>query len=413
MIKYSRKKEYYRKIYNKLSFETRKNANFLSRIKNFLNRVPKRFINAFFILILSFCFVLIFVNGEKFSPDYIGIFFEDLFAQMQAGSGYPYKIDGNKVSNENFKTVDKSLFLVSDAYFTTLNNSARVMLKNPHCYQNPMIKVCKTRAVIYDLGGKNLKLISKSQILHSMDTENNLISVDISDYGTFAVVTEAKGFLSQLIVYGKNGKDIYYKYNFAEHYVTDVTLSPDGKSVAVCACTAKEGSILSSVYVFDYKSEVPIVKFDYEDNVFLRIKYLSNGNIAVLGEKLTSIVNPKNCTKEDFFYDNKNLVGFDINIREGVLLTLSISEDGNNSEIFVLNKKGKLEASFRIDHDVKALSFNNRKIAALSYGKIYIYNFAGKRIKSLDAGNDAQNIGLVSNKDYYILGVNEVRKIRF
>lgn len=413
MIRYSRKKKYSKKIYNELSINIRKGVNLFSRIKNFVKRIPKRFINAFFILVLSFCFVLVFMNREKFSPDYVGIFFEDLFAQMQSGNGYPYKIAGNKVSNENLKVIDNSLFLVSDSYFTTLNNSAKVMLNNSHCYQNPMIKVCKTRAIIYDLGGKNLKLISKSKILHSVDIENNLISADVSDYGAFSIVSGAKGFLSQLTVYDKNGKDIYYKYNFAEHYVTDVAISPDGKSVAVCGCTARDGSILSSVYVFDYKSEVPVAKFDYENNVFIGIKYLSNGNIAVLGENLTSIVNPKNCTKEDFSYDNKNLVGFDINKQEGVTLALSISEDGNNSEIFVLNKKGKLETSFRTEHNIKALSFNKRRIAALAYGKVYIYNFSGKKIKLVDVGNDAKNIKLFSNRDFYVLGVNEVRKIRF
>lgn len=417
MLKIPKKKENSEVFYEKLNLGVRKVKTLIGKFKNliesFIKKVPKKFIKVFAILVLSFLSVAIFVNREKFSPDYVGTFLEDLFAGIQHGSGYPYKISGSKVNNENFKVIDKDLFLLSDTTLSALNTSAREMHKSQHCYQNPMLKVSSTRAVVYDLGGKNLEITSRSKNLHTATMNNNIISAAVSNYGTFAVVTEAKGFLGQLTVFAKNGKDMYYKYNFADHYITDVAISENGKSVAICGSTAKDGSMMSTVYVFDYKSEEPKVKLNYDDNMFIRVEYLSNGNVVAVGDRLISVINPKNGSKEDYFYDNKNLIGFDINKKDGILLALSLSEDGNNTDMIVINKNGKVDKSFHTDPSVKAVSFNHGKLAALSYGEVYVYNVSGKKLKSLAVGNDVKNIRLFSSRDIYVLGITEVRKIRF
>ncbi|MEI3541869.1 MAG: DUF5711 family protein [Acutalibacteraceae bacterium] len=417
MLKNPKKREHDKVFYEKLNLSMSKVKSlvgkFYSLIKNFIKKIPKKYIRVFEILILIFLSVALFVNREKFSPDYVGTFLEDLFAEVQHGNGYPYKISGSKVNNENFKIIDKDLFLLSDTTLSVTNTSAKEMHKSQHCYQNPMLKVSNTRAVVYDLGGKNLEITSRSKTLHTAAMNNNIISAAVSNYETFAAVTEAKGFLGQLSVFAKNGRDVYYKYNFADHYITDVAISENGKSVAVCGSTAKDGSIISTVYVFDYKSEEPKVKLNYDDNMFICVEYLSNGNVVAVGDRLISVINAKNGSKEDYFYDNKNLIGFDINKKEGILLALSLSEDGNNTNMVVINKNGKVDKSFHTEHSVKAVSFNHGKLAALAYGEVYVYNFSGKKINSFNVGNDVKNIRLFSSKDIYVLGITEVRKIRF
>lgn len=386
---------------------------FVEYIKIFVDKIPQKFVKVFIILLLSFFSVIIFVNREKFSPDYIGTFFADSFAESSFGPGFPRKINGSKLSCENFKVIDKDVVLLSDLSLTTLNSSAGEMLQKQHSYQNPMLKTCGTRAIIYDLGGKNLEVTSKSKTLHTASTDYNIISADISNYGTFAVVTEAKGFLAQLTVFSKDSRSVYYRYNFANHYITDVAISEDGRSAAVCGATARDGSVVSSVYVFDYSREEPWVKFDYSDNMFIRLEYLSNGNVVAIGDKLVSVISPSRGSHEDYSYDNKNIVGFDVNKKDGVLLALSLSEDGTNTYMVLIGQTGKLEKSFHTEHSVKAVSFSHHKSAALSYGKVYVYNFSGHLLNSFDVGVDTKNIRLFSGKELYTLGLTEVNKIRF
>lgn len=386
---------------------------FMEYIKNFIDKIPKKIVKVFIILLLSSFSVIIIINREKFSPDYIGTFFADSFTEFSFGPGFPLKINGNRVCCENFKVVDKDVILLSDLSLTALNSSASKMLQKQHSYQNPILKTCSTRAIIYDLGGKNLEVTSKSKTLHTANTDYNIISADISNYGTFAVVTETKGFLAQLTVFSKDSRNVYYRYNFANHYITDVAIREDGRSAAVCGTTAKEGSVISSVYVFDYNREEPLAKIDYNDNMFIRLEYLSNGNVVAIGDKLISVINPSRGTHEDYFYDNKNIVGFDVNKKDGVLLALSLSEDGTNTDMVIIGQNGKLEKSFHTEHSVKSVSFSHHKLAALSYGKVYVYNFVGRLLTSFDVNIDTKNIRLFSGKELYTLGLTDVNKIRF
>ena len=166
------------------------------------------------------------------------------------------------------------------------------------------------------------------------------------------------------------------------------------------------------MYVFDYKSETPKVKLDYEGNMFMRLEYLSNGNVVAIGNSLVSVINPRNGEKRDYNYDGKTLHHFDVNKKYGVLLALSLSEDGNNTDMVLLNKSGKVENEISTVRKVKAVNFNHRKVAALSYGKVYIYNFSGNLLKTVNVGNDAKNIRLYSGRDMYVLCVTEVRKVK-
>ena len=383
-----------------------------NKLSELISALPPKFNKVFLILLASFLSVVIFINREKFAPDYIGAYISDVFAERQHGGGYPYKISGNKVSSENFKNIDKSLLLLSDTTLAALNTSASMMQKEQHSFPSPMLRVSGTRAIIYDLGGKHLKIKSKSKTLLSAEMENNIISAAVSNAGIFGVVTEVNNFLGQLTIFAKNGKDVYYKYNFADHYITDMAISENGKSATVCGSTAKNGSMVSSVYVFDYRSETPKVKLDYEDNMFIRVEYLSNGNVVAVGDHLVTVINPRTGEKHDYNYENKTLIHFDVNKNGGILLALSLSEDGNNTDMVVINKSGKVENVIHTEHNVKAVNFSHRKLAALSYGKVYVYNFSGNHLKTVDVGNDAKNIRLYSGRDMYVLGVTEVRKIR-
>lgn len=91
MLKNPKKREHDKVFYEKLNLSMSKVKSlvgkFYSLIKNFIKKIPKKYIRVFEILILSFLSVALFVNREKFSPDYVGTFLEDLFAEVQHGNG--------------------------------------------------------------------------------------------------------------------------------------------------------------------------------------------------------------------------------------------------------------------------------------------------------------------------------------
>ncbi len=371
----------------------------------------KKLKRIFLIIFLSSACVFLLVNMESFSPMNIESCIKEVTSKNLNSFNFPYKIVGRNLYCENFKDLDKGVALVSDTCFECFNSKGRRLNRVQHGFQLPILKSSQSRALVYDLGGKNFEINSRSSNIYKGVADNSIITANVCDNGTYGIVTEYKGFLSQMNIYAKNNREIF-KYDFANHYITDIAFSKNGKLVAAVGATSNEGTLSSSLYVFNYKESKPKLKFDYDDNMFISVSYLSNGNIIAVGNKLVSVINVYKGTKSDYNYEGKSLTAFDINESDGIVFSLSISEDGSDSELYFINKKGKLEKNIKTRNNIKSISIKCGKIACLSYGEVYMYNFSLDLLGQFNVGMDARKIILDYGKSIYILGLNEVRKYR-
>ena len=169
----------------------------------------------------------------------------------------------------------------------------------------------------------------------------------------------------------------------------------------------------SNLFVFDYKSETPKLKLQYKDSMVIKTLFLENGNIALLGDNMFSVVNPKSGKQEKYDFDNRNLTAFEINKNDKSIISLSSSDDGNACEILIFDKKGKLISNIKTDIKIKSMSFKDNKIAALSYDKVFIYNKKGKVLKELSCEQNSKEIHFFEPRKLYGLGISSIQKITF
>lgn len=73
----------------------------------------------------------------------------------------------------------------------------------------------------------------------------------------------------------------------------------------VCGFASEQGKLKSVVYIFNFNSDAPIQTFEYEENVIMSIEYMENGNIAVVGDKSTGVINLWTKSKQDFDYEKR------------------------------------------------------------------------------------------------------------
>ena len=367
-----------------------------------------------FILIISFFTVLIYINRHKLAPDQILNAIEDDFSSIGKGPGFPCNIIGNEVKNKNFQMLDNDLAFVSDTSFICLNKSAKEITNRQHSFLNPILKVNGNKALIYNLHGTGIKIESKSKNIYNKPTDRNILAAGIAQSGIFGTVTETNGYFGELNIFSKNGQKNYYKYFFADHYINDIALSENGMSASTVGFTSEKGGIVSSLYVFDYSKEEPKLKLDYPGTMLFEVNYISNGKIVAIGDNLISFVNLLTGSKKDYSYEGKNLAAFDVNKKEGVFLALSSSESGTDCELVFLNKKGEVEGSpIKTQQKVFSLSYQFGQLAALSYGKVTVYNHSGETLKTFEVKSDSRAITLFSSNGLYSLGLTEINKIYF
>lgn len=381
--------------------------------------LPKPLFKVLLILLVCGLAVFLWINRGNLAPDRVGDWIQDSLLGMGVGPGFPTPITGSDIAKENLLLMDQDAAMVSDTSFVVLNKTAKELSNRQHSFSNPILRVAGSRALIYNLGGNTFQIESRSKtILKKDELTNNILAGDISQSGNFVIATESKGYFSKLTVYGKNSQatdqdDYLYRYYFSDYYITDVTINQEGNSVAAVGVTAFEGALRAALYVFDdYKSPDAKESPDYifEDNLILAVRYLDNGNIAVVGDRESYVVNPATKETLSYPYQQRSLANFEIT-SDTLLLALSKSNDGRACDIALLDHNGTVSGEFSTSHKATSMSYRGGTVALLDSGVIYTYSSSGEETGDYDAGSDARKILMYTSNSAYVLGISEIRQV--
>lgn len=363
-----------------------------------------------FILIISILSIIMWFNLNHFHPNNIVNFLEDKISSMGRGNGFPYDISNHKIKNNNFTLYGGNVLFLSDNSFVALNNSAKQICVKNHNFSNPSFRYNGGRFIIYDVGGNDYRIDTLSRTLYKSSYENKIICCGISESGTYALITDSKDFLSEMTVYNRSNREIY-KYYFANKCVSDVAVSDNSKTLSTCGFYTKEGVLTSFVYIHDLKSEEPKYQFEFDDNMLFFIRYFSNDNIVVVGDKKVSILNSRTGSKKDIEYDKKILSCFDFDKDHGIVYNILPTNSGQNSEIILIGIDGSVTAKVSSDTKFQSVSYKGGKIAALSENQIYVYNISGNLDGIFDTSSISKSIKLASPSKVYVMQENKIYDI--
>ncbi len=413
-IKSPFKKKNYNDIMNFFSFLVSP----IKKLKKLINKNEERkklfndIKSVILVLFCSFLFLLLWVNRVKFYPDNIILWIEGKALSITRGSGYPCKVEGDKISAENLRFSDGNIIALSDTSLSLLNESGKTIREEKHNFSHPCIKSGNIRAIIYDRGGKNFKIESVAKNLYSALTEKNIIACAISDNGTYAVVQQSLSSLAEMIVYSKNNKE-KYSYSFSEYYISDVALNPMGTEGVACGISADNGNISSNVYLLDFKSKTAKYQLKLSDNMVTHVEYLTGGNILAIGDKYMTFINVKSKAVRNFSYGKKLLKFYDFNKNNGICCCLSSSiNETDDDEIVNVNALGNEVFRTQTSESFIGLSHRENQTLCLTKNKIISYNRAGHVEGYLETQNHSKKIILAPCSYAYILNCNTIDKVK-
>lgn len=364
---------------------------------------------------------LIFVGFRSCSTEQVGEWYTKTTRGQGIGDGFPALVVGNTVNKENFLSVDKEVVALSDTALVRLNSTAKIQLNHQHSYNRAMLSVAGDQMMVYSLGSRGYCIETVDRELVRAEAENNIITADLAENGRYALVTDAKGYPSQLTVYLSNHSE-QYKYSFSNHYVTGIALNQDASRAAVTAVSAENGGIVSVVYLFDFTKETPSAVLSYPDVLLTGIEYTSDGTVVAVGDSMTSIIQGDNGARVDYPYQNRQLSGYSV---QGGYTALALEpyDSMSANQIILLDKDGSVFASLDTTEKAEDISLKGDTVAVLSGGNVLGYSVnamrnqnpsEGKRgpFSQKPAGADAKAVALSDESSAYVLGVSEIRYVR-
>lgn len=332
---------------------------------------------------------------------------------MRSDEQFPKNTEGDVIYDGNFTRINNNLVYVSDTKFATINNWGRSIYTSKQNYSKPVLVTAADSdlSLIYNLDSTEFAINTLDENIYKGKAPDDLLVADISESGTYALVTQKDGYLSKLYVYSEDNKQIF-AYSFADYYVTSISLDSSGESAVLSGISAHNGSQISAIYLLDFSEERPVLFKEFNDNAIYCVDHLTDRYCCIIGENATYTLDSKSNEFATTGYDGKTLTAFTVNTDTNTYsISLSRSGDGNMCDILNFSSSGELSSTINTELKIKSISTYKNRVGVLSGDILYLYNKDGTLISQHDAGLDPHCVVLYSKSDAYILGVSEIRRL--
>ena len=307
-----------------------------------------------------------------------------------------------------FSSFNDMYGILNESFFELYNPKGKLIQAVSHGMSNAQLEVSEARYLIYDRDRYTLSVYNYGDKLFGAKYEDVITSADIGRDGTFAVVTDSKSFQNTVLVYNKNN-ELVFTWNSANYYVTDVAVSNDGDSIAVCLLNSVGGAFESFVYILEYNSAEPVYRFKFNDVVSSLTSCGENYILANGFDRAYTI--PWNSGAE---YDLK-ISGvvrcYDSNVTSASCIISGREDNGHVNTITVINEFGTVNCSFEFNATVNDVDLSETEIAVLTDNEVYVYDHFGVLIRTLKSSVKGNFVGIVDNGEVAVLDSSKIVKL--
>ncbi len=372
--------------------------------------LTKKFFKVLFILFVGVIVVLALVNIDKLTPDNISHWIQYELLGKSEGGGYPVSITGTSINSENFSIMNRSPVYCSNTSIVVLNSNAGEYQSNQHSFANPILKSNNDYSMIYNADATGYRIINRNSVVYSGNTELKLFDADIASNGTYVLLTHGSDYLSEFTVNDKNNEKVY-SYSFAEYYVNNVSVNSDGTRAALSGVSAKDGGLISVIYILDFSQKTYYQKYEFEDTYIYDICYLDDDKVMAVGDNSIYYVDIKKKNLKEISYNSRVLTTYVMKRDYGVVLSLSTNPDGHECDIVAINSDAKKDSEISTGKRILSLDYYNEKICVLMQNDFSIFNFKGSQLYHKETAHDSRKICFCEANTLYILGTGNIYKI--
>lgn len=203
-------------------------------------------------------------------------------------------------------------------------------------YARPAIAAGKTRFVLYNRSGSELRVESRTQNLYSKTLENSIYLCAMSDTGTLAVATDSADSTARLTVYTPTmSEQLHWDMTGTQGTPVRMAFAADSRRLAVAAVTSSAGQLQANLFVLSLAQGDP-VQLSSGDSVPQWLGWLNNDTVLAVYENCAVVYGADGGERGRFDLGGGSLV--------------SVSQDGANAALLLEN--GQVCTAVLLDKDL-------------------------------------------------------------
>ena len=203
-------------------------------------------------------------------------------------------------------------------------------------YARPALAAGKTRFVLYNRSGNELRVESRTQNLYSKTLENSIYLCAMSDTGTLAVATDSADSTARLTVYTSTmSEQLHWDMTGTQGTPVRMAFAADSRRLAVAAVTSSAGQLQANLFVLNLAQGDP-VQLSSGDSVPQWLGWLNNDTVLAVYENCAVVYGADGGERGRFDLGGGSLV--------------SVSQDGANAALLLEN--GQVCTAVLLDKDL-------------------------------------------------------------
>lgn len=351
------------------------------------------------LLVFVFVFQMIFPAG----------LFESISNSISLfGSGsYPIELESTETINSLSR--GSYYYVLTNSNIAAYTNAGKELFNYSHGFEKPIIKTSSTRALVFNQGGSSALIFGNNGLKETITTEKEILCGDISDSGTYALATISDEYASAVSVYNKRNKLIYEWFS-AENTVNNVSVSPNGKKIAVSAFSSSVGKFVSTLSVLNYKSANPEFYEKLENTLVYNIDSFSSNYFTVVSENKIKFFKWSNLKSVE--HTNDYNLSFYKSGKGGSVAVFNRESDKTDNKVEIYSKSGQKKAEFNFKGIISDIQLFGNHIYCMSETEIYLLSSDGKVLRKTSCGFGATRLVVTGTNNVCIITDNEIEKYK-
>lgn len=324
------------------------------------------------------------------------------------GTGnYPLELESSDTLG--VESMGSYYYVLSDTELTAFSNSGKMLYTHTHGFEKPVLRSSRWGALLFNQGDKTALIFDLKSLKETLTFKQAIINADISDSGSYAVVTHSESYASAVSVFNKYGKELYEWYS-AEDTVNNVTVAPNNKRIAVSTFKVENGEYKSKVSVLNFNSATPEFSSEYSGTLIYSLSSAHSGRFAVSTSGGIDYIKWSKLQKTE--YKNEYNVAFIRKASHGTVMVFNRESDPTDSKIAVFSKRGKLKFEFDFKGIVSDIRYFGGHIYCMSDTEIYLIDETGKTLRKAPCGFGGVSLVVTGSNTALVVTDNKIEKIR-
>ncbi len=275
---------------------------------------------------------------------------------------------------------------------------------------SPAVDKAGNYIMLADLSGNSVNVYEKDKLETQIKTEREILAAKINKHGYIAVATEELGYKGAVILYDRNGKDVF-KWSSGSGYIGDMDIASN-KNLAVAQVMTDKESVYSRIMLIDTSSEKDAKCIAELDGIVMRLQYKANGGLIAITDSAAHFF--KKSGKKDFTIDFGGKLLEDFNIENKGNMVFAFDGGLNNSVFESYSSNGKLRGSYETVGEMTDFDVNGECILIAGKSGISRITPGGKEKSKDESVRDIKKIKLFAGRREFVSigsGSVEIMKI--